>query len=92
MADIKDRFPSWLTPQFLMSAGNFMAIAFTGGVIYSTAQSQIETSKQDIKDLKAEVRLLRGQDTSIAVVRADLTAVKESVARIERQLERRPPG
>lgn len=88
MAELKERLPGWVTPQFLMSAGNFLAIAFTGGMIYSTAQGEIAASKQDIKDLKAEVRALRAQDTAIAVLRADMSTVKESVQRIEGRLER----
>lgn len=92
MADLKDKLPGWATPQIFVSGANFLAIVFTCGVIYSTAQGKLAAAEQDIRDLKTEVRGLRDQGTSIAVVRADLSAVKESVTRIERQLERRPPG
>lgn len=88
MADLKDKLPSWLTPQMFMSGGNFLAIVFTGGMIYSTAQGELATNKQDIKDLKAEVRILRAQDTSIAVLKTDVQYIRESVARIEGQLQR----
>jgi hypothetical protein len=90
VADIKHILPGWMTPQFVLSATNFLAIIFTGGMIYSTAQGEIATNKQDIKDLKSEVRVLRQQDTSIAVLKADTGFIKDSIARIESRIDRLP--
>jgi hypothetical protein len=91
MMDIlKDRLPGWMTPQFVLSATNFLAIVFTGGMIYSTAQGEIATNKQDIKDLKAEMRQVRQQDTAIAVLKADTSFIKDSIARIESRIDRLP--
>jgi hypothetical protein len=90
MGDLKDKMPTWLTPQIMMSAGNFLAIVFTGGMIYSTAQGDLATNKQDIRDLKAEVRILRQQDTAIAVLKADTTFIKDSITRIESRIDRMP--
>lgn len=90
MTDLKDKLPNWMTPQFVLSATNFVAIIFTGGMIYSTAQGEIAANKQDIKDLKSEVRILRQQDTSIAVLKADTGFIKDSIARIESRIDRLP--
>ena len=90
MADLKDKLPAWATPQMFVSAANFIGIVFVGGMAWSSIQGETATNKQDIKDLKAEVRALRANDTSIAVLRADMSAVKESVQRIEAKVERGP--
>lgn len=80
-----------MTPQFILSATNFLAIVFTSGMIYSSAHGEIANNKQDIiKDLKAEVRTLRQQDTSIAVLKADTGFIKDSIARIESRIDRLP--
>lgn len=91
MDEIKNRLPTWLTPQIVLSACNFMAIIFTGGMIYSSVQHDIRSNKQDIKDLKADVRMLRQQDTSIALLKADTVYIKESIQRIETRLDRTKP-
>lgn len=90
MNKFAEALPRWLTPQFMLSSGNFAAIIFTGGMIYSTAQGEIATAKQDIKDLKAEVRLLHTQETSIAVLKADTGFIKDSIQRIESRIDRLP--
>ncbi len=90
MAELKDRLPPWATPQMFVSAANFVGIVFVGGMAWSSIQGDAAAAKQDIKDLKAEVRVLRANDTSIAVLRADISAVKESVQRIEAKVERGP--
>lgn len=90
MTDLKDKLPSWLTPQIAISFLNFMAITFSCGMIYSTAQGEITRNRQDINDLKSEVRTLRAQDTSIAVLKADTTYIKDTIVRIENRIERIP--
>ena len=90
MVELNYKLPGWLTPQFILSGTNFLAIVFTGGMIYSSAQGEIAANKQDIKDLKAEVRILRQQDTSIAVLKADTGFIKDSIARIESRIDRLP--
>jgi hypothetical protein len=90
VTEFTDKFPRWLTPQFILSSGNFAAIIFTGGMIYSTAQGEIAAAKQDIKDLKAEVRMLHAQETSVAVLKADTGFIKDSITRIESRIDRLP--
>lgn len=90
MNRLAESLPHWMTPQFLLSASNFAAIIFTGGMIYSTAQGEIATAKQDIKDLKTEVRMLHTQETSIAVLKADTGFIKDSITRIESRIDRLP--
>lgn len=90
MNDLKSRLPTWLTPQIVISFGNFLAITFSCGVIYSSAQGEISRNKQDIVDLKSEVRQLREQGTSIAVLKADTTFIKDSIQRIESRIDRMP--
>lgn len=90
MNRLTEVLPNWMTPQLLLSASNFAAIIFTGGMIYSTAQGEIATAKQDIRDLKAEVRMLHTQETSIAVLKNDTGFIKDSIARIESRIDRLP--
>lgn len=90
MDDIKNRLPSWLTPQFLLSSSNFLLIAFTAGMIYSTFRNDVDLNKQAIKDLRVDVRELQRRDTSIELLKADTVYIKESIKRIEARLDR--PG
>lgn len=90
MDDIKNRLPPWLTPQFMLSACNFMLIAFTAGTIYSAFRNDVDLNKQAIKELKVDVRELQRRDTSIELLKADTVYIKESIKRIEERLDR--PG
>jgi len=88
VSDLKDKLPTWLTPQIGISFANFLAIVFTAGMIYSSVQSDLVNTKSEIRDLKIEVRSLRQSETSIAVLKADTTSIKESVARIESRVDK----
>lgn len=90
VADLKDKMPSWLTSS-PMSVINFLAIFFVGGMLWSTTQSDIKNNKLAIEDLRAEVRQIRAQDTttSVAVLKSDVTYIKDSLLRIEGRLDSR---
>ncbi len=88
MTGFKDSLPSWFTPQLAISAGNFLASVFTAGTIYSTMQGEAARTKQDIMDMKAEMRVLRQNDTSIAVLRADTITIKDALVRIESRVDK----
>lgn len=88
MTDIRDKLPNWLTPQIAISFANFLAIVFTAGSIYSSVQKDLSSSKDEIRDLKIDVRSLRQNDTSIAVLKADTTSIKEALVRIESRVDK----
>lgn len=88
MTDLRDKLPVWLTPQIAISFANFLAIVFTAGTIYNSVQNDITTTKSEIRDLKIEVRGLRQNETSIAVLKADTTSIKEALVRIESRVDK----
>lgn len=88
MTDLKSKLPNWLTPQIVISGANFLAIVFSCGMIYSSVQSDLSNNKSEIRDLKIEVRALRQNDTSIAVLKADTTTIKDSLIRIEARVDK----
>ena len=88
MTDIKSKLPNWLTPQLGISTANFIAIAFTAGTIWATNQNEREKTRDDIRDLKIEVRALRANETSIAVLKANTDSIKDSVQRIETRVDK----
>lgn len=92
MTDLKAKLPSWVTPQIAISFANFLAIVFTAGSIYASDQGDKARIRQDISDLKMEMRQVRLQDTSIAVLKSDVASIKESVVRIEGRVERLSPA
>lgn len=90
-----------ITPQFLVSLMNFLAIAFTGGMIWSTTTGDISSNRKQIERLETstskaieridgELARLRLQDTLIAVLGRDVVYIKESIDRIERKLAAPP--
>jgi hypothetical protein len=86
-----------ITPQFLVSMMNFLAIAFTGGMIWSATTGDISTNRKQLERLESvtvrsiervdrELERLRAQDTAIAVLKNDVGYIKEGMDRIERKL------
>lgn len=88
-----------ISPQFFVSLLNFLAIAFVGGMIWQSTTGGIADNTKQIDELKAqylkaverldsEISRLRLQDTSIAVLKTDVTYIKESIGRIEAAIQR----
>lgn len=77
-----------LSPQFFVSSCNLVAIIFGIGMVWASTTGDVTNNKKAIDDLRIEVRSLRAQDTSIAVIKTDIQYVKESMARIEQRLDK----
>jgi hypothetical protein len=72
----------------LVSMANFCAICIGIGMMWSSTTGDISRNKQEISDLKKEVVDLRRQDTSIAVIKADLSSVKDNVTELKNAMQR----
>lgn len=79
-----------ITPTFILGIGQILAVAFVGGIIWN---SVIRDNQENAKGLgehanaimenRAEIKLLRAQDTTIAVLQNDVAYIKQSLQRIE---------
>lgn len=81
-----------ITPQIFLSLGNMLLIAGIGWGLMQGSSSSLSKAMVDLKAdyerridrAESDIRLMRAQDTSIAVLKVDVQYIKDSIARIER--------
>jgi hypothetical protein len=77
--------PSWLNPALALQIGTMVAMMGTGyGVITNQLQSDRQKNAEFRADVILELREIRGQNQISAVTRAQVEALKDRVATLER--------
>src|SRR6185437_6510188 len=88
-----------ITPHTFLSAGNFVAIVFFGGMVWASTTGDVATTKKNlaeyrvesqkaVEDLRAQIRQLQTQDTAIAVIKNDVAHVADSVQEVKASVAR----
>lgn len=78
----------------IFAAMNFFGVMFAAGMVWNSMTGAVAQNSKRIEELRAEqtgqlatlrseVYALRQQDTSIAVLKTDVSYIKESIQRIE---------
>ena len=79
----KLEFDARIGPSAIMGALNFLALAFTAGMIWQDYNGKGERRDESITQLQREVVDLRNQHVAIAVLQTDVGYIKDSSARVE---------
>lgn len=79
-------------PSTIFGALNFLVLAFTAGTIYNGLSVKGDKAASDLVEIQHEVKLLREQHTSIAVLQTDVNYIKTAMQRLETFMIRQRQG
>ncbi len=83
----KFEFETKIGPAAIVSGLGFISTIFLGGMIWAQLTGEQAQLRRDVDQTRSEIAIMRAYDTSIALLRNDLSHVKSSVERIERMMK-----